>query len=74
MFDLVGHNEWVKSMDFHPLEAILCSSDNFDVLEVWDLIQCVRLKNFLVSNSHSYVVNSLANMNNDPFFFNIIHS
>ncbi|XP_073225879.1 uncharacterized protein [Cicer arietinum] len=48
LFDLVGHNEWVKSMDFHPLEAILCSSDNFDVLEVWDLIQCVRLKNFLV--------------------------
>ncbi|CAI8618232.1 unnamed protein product [Vicia faba] len=47
LFDLVGHKGMVKSLDFHPNEALLCSSDSFDVIEVWDLVKCIRLKNFL---------------------------
>ncbi|KEH31037.1 transcriptional corepressor leunig protein [Medicago truncatula] len=49
LFDLAGHNGVVKSLDFHPFEGLLCSSDSFDVIEVWDLIQGVRMKNFIVS-------------------------
>ncbi|XP_058733868.1 transcriptional corepressor LEUNIG-like [Vicia villosa] len=47
LFDLVGHKGVVKSLDFHPNEALLCSSDSFDVIEVWDLVKCIRLKNFM---------------------------
>ncbi|WJX46075.1 hypothetical protein P8452_32909 [Trifolium repens] len=47
LFDLTGHNGVVKSLDFHPIETLLCSSDSFDVIEVWDLINCVRMKNFM---------------------------
>ncbi|GAU32536.1 hypothetical protein TSUD_64320 [Trifolium subterraneum] len=47
LFDLAGHNGVVKSLDFHPIETLLCSSDSFDVIEVWDLINCVRMKNFM---------------------------
>ena len=52
--DLAGHNGVVKSLDFHPFQGLLCSSDSFDVIEVWDIIQGVRMKNFIVSNSHSW--------------------
>ncbi|CAK8577658.1 unnamed protein product [Lathyrus sativus] len=47
LFDLVGHKGVVKSLDFHPNEALLCSSDSFDVIEVWDLVKCIQLKNFM---------------------------
>jgi WD40 repeat protein len=52
--DLTGHNGVVKSLDFHPTETLICSFDSFDVIEVWDVINYIRMKNFMVTNYHSY--------------------
>ncbi|MCH92564.1 transcriptional corepressor LEUNIG-like, partial [Trifolium medium] len=35
------HKGIVRSLDFHPTQGILCSS-NTDVVEVWNLVQRVR--------------------------------
>ncbi|CAJ2678614.1 unnamed protein product [Trifolium pratense] len=36
-----SHKGIVRSLDFHPTQGILCSSDT-DVVEVWNLVQRVR--------------------------------
>ncbi|KEH31044.1 WD domain, G-beta repeat protein [Medicago truncatula] len=37
----------VRSLDFHPTERILCSSDTCDLIKVWDLNQRVIMKTFM---------------------------
>lgn len=50
LFNILGHNGLVRSLDFHPIEKeVLCSSDSFDVIELWNISQCVKIKNFMVS-------------------------
>ncbi|WJX46095.1 hypothetical protein P8452_32926 [Trifolium repens] len=36
------YNGIVRSLDFHPTEKILCSSDTRDELKVWNLVEHVR--------------------------------
>ena len=48
MFNFVGHNGIVRSLDFHPTEEIICSSDS-SVIKVWDLKQHATIKEFMVS-------------------------
>jgi WD40 repeat protein len=49
VFDFVGHNRTVSSLDFHPLGGFLCSSDMDDVLKVWDLNRRIMINEFKVS-------------------------
>lgn len=51
MFDLAGHNEIVRSLDFHPIKEILCSysTRTRDAIKLWDLNQRVMISNIKVS-------------------------
>lgn len=53
MFDLAGHNEIVRSLDFHPIKEILClystRTHTRDAIKLWDLNQRVMISNIKVS-------------------------
>ncbi|XP_004505383.1 transcriptional corepressor LEUNIG-like [Cicer arietinum] len=51
LYDFVGHNWIVKSLDFHPTEGILCSSDTHGVIEEWNLDRRVRMNTFKAGGS-----------------------
>ncbi|KAK2382916.1 transcriptional corepressor LEUNIG [Trifolium repens] len=50
-FDFVGHNGTVRSLDFHPSEGTLCSSDTDDVIKVWDLNRRIEINEFKAGGS-----------------------
>ncbi|KAK2436639.1 transcriptional corepressor LEUNIG [Trifolium repens] len=46
VFDFVVHNGTVRSLDFHPSEGTLCSSDIHDEIKVWDLNRRIMINEF----------------------------
>jgi WD40 repeat protein len=46
LFSFVGHNGIVKSLDFHPTEEALCSSDSDDEIIVWELNQKFMISSY----------------------------
>jgi len=49
MFFNFRHSGVVRSLDFHPTEEFLCSSDSHDGIHVCDLNQGIKIKNYKVS-------------------------
>ncbi|KEH31040.1 WD domain, G-beta repeat protein [Medicago truncatula] len=50
LFNYVVHNGKVRSLDFHPTEEIICSSDS-NVIKVWDLKQHATIKELQAGGS-----------------------